>query len=58
MLYSGAIALLKAGQGGSGGDLALLLVDTLVKGEVEVGGDIKGWFWKLLALSYGCRWRY
>ena len=42
MLYNGAIALLKAGQGGSGGDLAILLVDTLGKGKVEVGGDIRG----------------
>ena len=42
VLYSGSMALLKAGQGGSGGDLALLLVDTLNRGEVEVGGDAKG----------------
>lgn len=36
VLYNGAIMLLKAGQGGSGGDLALMLLnDVYVKGEFE-----------------------
>ena len=42
MLYNGSLALLKAGQGGSGGDLALLLVDTMGKGEVAVNAESKG----------------
>lgn len=37
LLYGGALALLKAGQGGSGGDLAIFLVDVLGKGGKEVG---------------------
>lgn len=39
ILYGGALALLKAGQGGSGGDLACYLVEVFVKGGkgVEVG---------------------
>jgi golgi to ER traffic protein 4 len=44
ILYNGSLALLKAGQGGSGGDLARLLVETLIKGEVHVSVDIKGLF--------------
>jgi len=42
ILHGGALALLKAGQGGSGGDLGLFLVDVLNKGEVRVEGDVKG----------------
>ncbi|KAL8720730.1 MAG: hypothetical protein Q9225_002464 [Loekoesia sp. 1 TL-2023] len=37
LLYGGALALLKAGQGGSGGDLANFLVDVLGKAGKEVG---------------------
>ena len=42
ILYNGSLSLLKAGQGGSGGDLALLLVDTMTKGEVGVSSESKG----------------
>lgn len=42
VLYGGALALLKAGQGGSGGDLCLYMVDVFGKGEVEVGAESKG----------------
>lgn len=38
------MALLEAGQGGSGGDLGLLLIETLNKGEIGVDGEIKGEF--------------
>ncbi|KAL8761410.1 MAG: hypothetical protein Q9184_002469 [Pyrenodesmia sp. 2 TL-2023] len=37
LLYGGALALLKAGQGGSGGDLAIFLVDVLGKAGKEIG---------------------
>ncbi|KAI4282452.1 MAG: hypothetical protein L6R38_002917 [Xanthoria sp. 2 TBL-2021] len=37
LLYGGALALLKAGQGGSGGDLGIFLIDVLGKGGKEVG---------------------
>ncbi|KAL8941892.1 MAG: hypothetical protein Q9211_001625 [Gyalolechia sp. 1 TL-2023] len=37
LLYGGALALLKAGQGASGGDLAMFLVDVLGKGGKDVG---------------------
>ncbi|MCJ1400631.1 hypothetical protein MMC11_003839 [Xylographa trunciseda] len=47
ILYGGALALLKAGQGGSGGDLGLYMVDVYGKGEVDVGAESRG---KLLAL--------
>lgn len=42
VLYGGALALLKAGQGGSGGDLGLFVLDVYTKGEVAVGGESKG----------------
>ena len=42
ILYGGALALLKAGQGGSGGDLCLFLCDTLVKSEKEPDTETKG----------------
>ncbi len=42
VLASGALALLQAGQGGSGGDLGILLIDTLNKGDVDVGTEVKG----------------
>ena len=42
LLYEGALALLRAGQGGSGGDLGLLMVETMEKGEMEVGPETKG----------------
>lgn len=35
ILYSGALSLLKAGQGGSGGDLCLFLVEVYNKGEIK-----------------------
>ncbi|KAI4127833.1 MAG: hypothetical protein LQ338_003013 [Usnochroma carphineum] len=37
LLYGGALALLKAGQGGSGGDLAIFFVDVLGKAGKGVG---------------------
>ena len=42
VLEGGALALLQAGQGGSGGDLCLYLVDTLNKAERSVSGAEKG----------------
>ena len=42
ILYGGALALLKAGQGGSGGDLCLFMVDVYGKGAVDVGPESKG----------------
>ncbi|KAF2638962.1 DUF410-domain-containing protein, partial [Massarina eburnea CBS 473.64] len=47
ILYSGAQALLGAGQGGSGGDLCILLLDVFNKGEVKCDAESKG---KLLGL--------
>ncbi|MCJ1472811.1 hypothetical protein MMC13_001460 [Lambiella insularis] len=47
ILYGGALALLKAGQGGSGGDLCLYMVDVFGKGDVEINAESKG---KLFAL--------
>ncbi|KAL8710503.1 MAG: hypothetical protein Q9220_004935 [cf. Caloplaca sp. 1 TL-2023] len=47
LLYGGALALLKAGQGGSGGDLGVFLVDVLDKGGKEVGPKEKS---KLLTI--------
>lgn len=42
ILYSGAQALLQAGQGGSGGDLCILLLDVYTKGEVKCDAESKG----------------
>ena len=42
ILYGGALALLKAGQGGSGGDLGCFLVDVLGKAEKGCGAAEKG----------------
>lgn len=50
LLHSVAQELLKAGQGGSGGDLCLLLVEVLEKGEVSVDADSKGKILGLLRL--------
>ncbi|KAM0793830.1 DUF410 domain protein [Usnea florida] len=51
ILYGGALALLKAGQGGSGGDLGCFLVDVLGKAETGCGTGEKGACeWKLLGL--------
>lgn len=47
ILYGGALALLKAGQGGSGGDLGCFLVEVLGKAEKGCGTGEKG---KLLTL--------
>ncbi|KAI4243307.1 MAG: hypothetical protein L6R42_010781, partial [Xanthoria sp. 1 TBL-2021] len=47
LLYGGALALLKAGQGGSGGDLGIFLIDVLGKGGKEVGVEEKS---KLLTI--------
>lgn len=45
MLFEGAVALLKAGQGGSGGDLGCYLLDVLAKAEwTPEEGGCKGWF--------------
>ena len=37
LLYGGALALLKAGQGGSGGDLGIFLIEVLGKGGKGMG---------------------
>lgn len=42
ILYGGALALLKAGQGGSGGDLGCFLVEVLAKAEKGCGTGEKG----------------
>lgn len=42
VLFEGAVALLRAGQGGSGGDLGCYLLDVYSKAEVPVGGEGKG----------------
>lgn len=42
VLFEGAVALLRAGQGGSGGDLGCYLLDVYDKAEVPVGGEGKG----------------
>jgi hypothetical protein len=42
ILYSGAQSLLKAGQGGSGGDLCLLLVDVYEKAGTIPDADNRG----------------
>ncbi len=42
VLYGGAAALLKAGQGASGGDLGGYLVEVYVRGGKGVGGGEKG----------------
>ena len=44
VLHGGALALLKAGQGGSGGDLSRALVDVLSKSEKSLDSNIKGFF--------------
>ncbi|KAL8802188.1 MAG: hypothetical protein Q9182_003978 [Xanthomendoza sp. 2 TL-2023] len=41
LLYGGALALLKAGQGGSGGDLGIFLIDVLGKAGKECGVEEK-----------------
>lgn len=47
ILFSGAQSLLKAGQGGSGGDLCLFLLEVFTKGDVKPDAASKG---KLLSL--------
>ncbi|KAF2181812.1 DUF410-domain-containing protein [Zopfia rhizophila CBS 207.26] len=47
ILFSGAQSLLKAGQGGSGGDLCIFLLDVFNKAEVKPDAGSKG---KLLSL--------
>ncbi|KAF2736963.1 DUF410-domain-containing protein [Polyplosphaeria fusca] len=47
ILFQGAQSLLKAGQGGSGGDLCIFLLDVFTKGEVKPDSGSKG---KLLTL--------
>jgi golgi to ER traffic protein 4 len=42
ILYNVAQSLLKAGQGGSGGDLCILLVDVYDKAELEPDASSKG----------------
>lgn len=42
ILHEGAVALLRAGQGGSGGDLACLLVEVYTKARWKVEGERKG----------------
>lgn len=47
ILYEGSLSLLKAGQGGSGGDLGCYLVDVFEKAEKSVDAENKG---KLLSI--------
>ena len=42
VLFHGAVSLLRAGQGGSGGDLACYLLEVYGKGEVTLSKDEKG----------------
>lgn len=48
ILYGGALALLSAGQGSSGGDLCLYLVDVYNKAELEPNSENKGKMFTLL----------
>lgn len=48
LLFHGALLLLKAGEGGSGGDLCLFLVDAYNKGEVKPDAATKGKLFTLL----------
>lgn len=46
VLFEGAVALLRAGQGGSGGDLGCFLVDVFGKAEWRVDEEgCRGWFY-------------
>lgn len=42
VLFHGAISLLRAGHGGSGGDLSCYLLEVYGKGEVSLSKDDKG----------------
>ncbi|EMD92032.1 hypothetical protein COCC4DRAFT_145390 [Bipolaris maydis ATCC 48331] len=42
ILFQGAQSLLQAGQGGSGGDLCIFLLDVYNKGEIKVDAESKG----------------
>jgi len=61
ILFSGAQALLQAGQGGSGVDLCILMVEAYVHGEVACDAESKGGFfatpgtqeWHALAIQPG-----
>ena len=44
ILHGGALALLKAGQGGSGGDLGLHLLEVYGKAEIGVDAGSKGMY--------------
>lgn len=50
ILFNVSQSLLKAGAGGSGGDLAVLLVDVYKKGEVKADAASKGKLLRLLRL--------
>lgn len=50
ILYNVAQSLLKAGQGGSGGDLSILLVDVYKQAELKPDSDTKGRLLTLLRL--------
>ena len=52
VLHGGALALLKAGQGGSGGDLGCMLVDVLGKSEKKVDGGSKGLLDGVVSLGF------
>lgn len=54
MLFEGAVALLRAGQGGSGGDLGCFLVQVFGKAEwrVEGGEGCRGLFLFFLTLAF------
>lgn len=52
------MALLKAGQGGSGGDLGVFLVEVFGKGEVGVEAESKGWFLWFSVFGWWWRWRW
>ena len=48
ILHGGALALLTAGQGGSGGDLCLYLIDVYNKAELEPNSENKGRVFSLM----------
>lgn len=52
ILHGGALALLKAGQGGSGGDLGLYLLEVYVKAEIGVDAGNKGTYAAVQDLTY------
>lgn len=54
VLFHGAVSLLRAGQGGSGGDLACYLLEVYGKGEVTLSKDEKGRYPRVARWTHIC----